>query len=71
MSKHYGVLCHGCKNPLILADADELSPNQVEFFTVPLTEVTCPYVGCRKVDLYGSDEGFLFEVKPTPIDTAQ
>jgi hypothetical protein len=63
MSKHYGVKCHSCGNPIVLRDVDSsLSIIELATFRVPFDPIECPYIDCRAMEVYLPSEGRYFEL---------
>ena len=66
---YYGVLCHTCKMPIILATIEETGPHDIAFYAVPVEAQTC---GKGHKGLYGSKDARHFRVvTPGRTDTAQ
>jgi hypothetical protein len=63
MSKHYGVKCHSCGNPIVLANLDSsLSIVELASFAVPSEPIECPYLDCGDIDIYVPSDGYYFQL---------
>jgi len=45
MSKHYGITCHKCGEPIVLANIENEGPIDITFYTVPTEPQRCPFKG--------------------------
>ena len=69
MSKHYGITCHKCGEPIVLANIESEGPIDITFYTVPTEPHRCPF--CKHIGLYGPKDGHFFRLEvTTPTDTA-
>jgi hypothetical protein len=63
MPKYYGVKCHSCGNPIVLADLDSsLSIVELASFAVPSEPIECPYLDCGEIDIYIPSDGHYFQL---------